>query len=75
MLQLVPLPAVIDLTHTTLDNEDKFVGDLRDALSLFLEKRRPLPDPSLDLGYFRWSAVYKRVEKNWREACATFRSC
>jgi glycosyltransferase involved in cell wall biosynthesis len=75
MLQLVPLPAVIDLTHTTLDNEEKFVGNLRDALSLFLEKRRPLPDTTLDLGYFRWSAVYKRVEKNWREACATFQSC
>ncbi len=74
-LQLVPLPAVIDLTHTTLESDKKFVGDLRDALTLFLEKRRPLPDTTTDLGYFRWSAVYQRIEINWREACSTARSC
>lgn len=72
-LQLVPTPIVIDTDSTTLENEDRFVNDLIEALTPFLKHRPLLSEAAVDLTYFRWSSVYQRVEKVWRDLLSTTR--
>lgn len=72
-LQLVPSPAVVDTDTTTLEDEDRFVNDLIEALTPFLEHRPLLSEAAVDLTYFRWSSVYQRVEKVWRDLLSTTR--
>lgn len=66
-LVLIPTPAVVDANSTKLENENRFVNDLTDALRPFLSSNRQTQGTSADLTYFRWSSVYQRVEEVWRE--------
>lgn len=70
-LLLIPAPAVVDANSTEIENEDHFVSDLIDALGPFLSSKGHLQRRPTDLTHFRWSSVYQRIEKNWREVTST----
>lgn len=71
-LLLITTPNVINSHTTELDSEERFVSDLRQALTSLLELPQP-SDTSADLSYFSWSAVYQRIEKNWDEVLSEAR--
>lgn len=66
-LVLVPAPAIVDTNTTEIDNEDRFVSHLTDAIRPFLSSKPRTIERRVDLTHFRWASVYLRIEKIWRE--------
>jgi len=70
VIELVPLPAHSKLDHPDPENPAAFVDDLETAIETALNA--PPPDrnvytPDGLLAPFTWAAVFKRVEKVWKE--------
>lgn len=64
---LITVPSVVDHDTSRLENENKFVSDLLKAITPFLSSARKTPEPLAELKYYRWPAVYHRIERVWRD--------
>ena len=64
---LITAPWVIDHDTTRIGSENKFVSDLISAITPFLISAREISEPLTELKYYRWPAVYHRIEKVWRD--------
>lgn len=66
-LVLAPVPAVVDHQTTKIDNDNEFISALIKVLKPFLKTARTTPVPVPGLDYYRWPAVFKRIERIWRD--------
>jgi len=65
-LILVDTPRVIDTDRSEIDDERRFVAQLRSAMATQLNIPEASPPPSRCLAEFSWTSVFRRIEQEYR---------
>jgi glycosyltransferase involved in cell wall biosynthesis len=75
-IDLIPAPVTLDWATSLIADEQHFIEALSQALRPYLqsnEKRsKRLPD-AVDLAYFNWESVFRRIEHIWRKMSSRYR--
>ncbi len=77
-IDLISAPATLDSATTLPADEHHFIDDLRIALHPYLqgrEKNRSGSPAGVDLAYFNWESVFRRIEKIWQDMLSIYQHC
>ena len=65
-LILLPVPAVVNMDRTVLDDEEHFVQRLQEALGSCFSKPTDALSPA-DLSHYHWNSVFRRIQAIWSQ--------